>query len=269
MGWGTHGGVLKDDSSSDELKQMLAGKFGDAGKTVVIEQFLKGIELSVFVITDGITYKLLPEAKDYKRVGEGDTGPNTGGMGAVSPVPFAVPEFMKKVEDRIIAPTIKGLQAEGIEYRGFVFFGLINCQGDPYVIEYNARLGDPETEAILPRLNGDFIDLLEGVANQTLADKVIDIDTRSVATVMLVSGGYPGNYEKGKAITGLDKVNGSLIFHAGSRATGEKILTHGGRVIAVSSYGETFRDARALCYKNADSIDFENKYFRRDIGFDL
>jgi phosphoribosylamine--glycine ligase len=257
------------EEARDELKQMLAGKFGDAGKTVVIEQFLKGIELSVFVITDGITYKLLPEAKDYKRIGEGDTGPNTGGMGAVSPVPFADPEFMKKVEDRIIAPTIKGLQAEGIEYRGFVFFGLINCQGDPYVIEYNARLGDPETEAILPRLNGDFIDLLEGVASQTLADKVIDIDTRSVATVMLVSGGYPGNYEKGKAITGLDKVSGSLIFHAGSRATGEKILTHGGRVIAISSYGETFRDASALCYKNADSIDFENKYFRHDIGFDL
>ncbi len=257
------------EEAREELKQMLDGKFGDAGKTVVIEQFLKGIELSVFVITDGRTYKLLPEAKDYKRIGEGDTGPNTGGMGAVSPVPFADPEFMNKVEDLIIAPTIKGLQEEGIEYRGFIFFGLINCQGDPYVIEYNARLGDPETEAILPRLKGDFIDLLEGVAGQTLADKVIDIDTRSVTTVMLVSGGYPGNYAKGKEITGLDKVNGSLIFHAGSRATDEKIVTSGGRVIAVSSYGETFGDARIISYINADKIDFEGKYFRRDIGFDL
>lgn len=257
------------EEAREELKQMLDGKFGDAGKTVLIEQFLKGIELSVFVITDGRTYKLLPEAKDYKRIGEGDTGPNTGGMGAVSPVPFADPEFMNKVEDRIIAPTINGLQEEGIEYRGFIFFGLINCQGDPYVIEYNARLGDPETEAILPRLKGDFIDLLEGVATQTLANKVIDIDTRSVTTVMLVSGGYPGNYAKGKVITGFDKINGSLIFHAGSRATDEKIVTSGGRVIAVSSFGETFGDARIISYINADKIDFEGKYFRRDIGFDL
>jgi phosphoribosylamine---glycine ligase len=257
------------EEARDELKQMLGGKFGDAGKTVVIEQFLEGIELSVFVITDGRTYKLLPEAKDYKRIGEGDTGPNTGGMGAVSPVPFAGAGFMKKVEDRIIVPTIKGLQAEGIDYRGFIFFGLINCQGDPYVIEYNARLGDPETEAIMPRLQGDFVELLEGVANQSLAGKKVVIDPRTVATVMLVSGGYPGNYEKGKVIQGLDKAQGSLIFHSGSKISGGNVVTAGGRVIAVSSFGHTLREALATCYKNAGIIDYEKKYFRGDIGLDL
>jgi phosphoribosylamine--glycine ligase len=257
------------EEAREELKLMLGGKFGAAGNTVVIEQFLKGIELSVFVITDGKSYKILPEAKDYKRIGEGDTGPNTGGMGAVSPVPFAKNEFMKKVEDQIIIPTINGLQEEGIEYRGFIFFGLINCEGDPFVIEYNARLGDPETEAIMPRLQGDLLDLLEGVATRTLAAKKVSIDPRSVFTVMLVSGGYPGTYEKGKVITGLDKVSGSLIFHSGSKAAGNKILTNGGRVIAVSSYGKTFREARAVSYKNGGIIEFENKYFRGDIGFDL
>jgi len=262
--------ILPDlNEAQEELKLMLGGKFGSAGKKVVIEQFLKGIELSVFVITDGKTYKLLPEAKDYKRIGEADTGPNTGGMGAVSPVPFAGTEFMNRVKERIISPTIRGLQEEGIDYRGFIFFGLINCQGDPYVIEYNARLGDPETEAIMPRIQGDFLDLLEGVAFQNLADLEVITDPRSVTTVMLVSGGYPGNYEKGKVISGLDKVNGSFIFHSGTKADGERILTNGGRVIAVSSYGKSFREAGNTSYKNAEIIEFENKYFRGDIGFDL
>jgi phosphoribosylamine---glycine ligase len=257
------------EEARQELKQMLEGKFGNAGHTVVIEEFLAGIELSVFVMTDGKSYLLLPEAKDYKRVGEGDSGPNTGGMGAISPVPFANAGFMKKVEEKIILPTIRGLQTDGIDYRGFIFFGLINCQGDPYVIEYNARLGDPETEAIMPRLQGDFIGLLEGVASRTLSGKEISIDPRSVTTVMLVSGGYPGNYEKGKEITGLDMTDGSILFHAGSRLEGQKVLTHGGRVMAISSYGKTFREAGTVSYKNAAIIDFENKYFRGDIGFDL
>jgi len=262
--------ILQDmDEACDELKQMLEGKFGDAGNTVVIEEYLQGIELSVFVITDGKTYTLLPEAKDYKRIGEGDTGPNTGGMGAVSPVPFANTSFMNKVKERIIEPTVNGLQKDDIEYRGFIFFGLINCQGDPYVIEYNARLGDPETEAIMPRLQGDFVDLLEGVATQTLAGRQVSTDPRSVTTVMMVSGGYPGKYEKGKIITGLEKTTESLIFHAGSRKADGKILTNGGRVLAISSYGKTFREAGNLSYKNAAMIDFENKYFRKDIGFDL
>ncbi len=262
--------ILQDlDEARDELKQMLGGKFGAAGNTVVIEEFLQGIEISVFVITDGKTYTLLPEAKDYKRIGEGDTGPNTGGMGAVSPVPFANTTFMNKVRERIIEPTVSGLQEDDIEYRGFIFFGLINCKGDPYVIEYNARLGDPETEAIMPRLQGDFIDLLEGVATQTLAGRQVSTDPRSVTTVMMVSGGYPGKYEKGKVITGLEKTTESLIFHAGSRKTDGKILTNGGRVLAISSYGKTFREASNLSYKNAAMIDFENKYFRKDIGFDL
>ena len=262
--------ILQDlDEARDELKQMLDGKFGDAGNTVVIEEYLQGIEISVFVITDGKTYTLLPEAKDYKRIGEGDTGPNTGGMGAVSPVPFANTSFMKKVRERIIEPTVNGLQEDDIEYRGFIFFGLINCKGDPYVIEYNARLGDPETEAIMPRLQGDFVDLLEGVATQTLAGRQVSTDPRSVTTVMMVSGGYPGKYEKGKIITGLEKTTESLIFHAGSRKTDGKILTNGGRVLAISSYGKTFREASNLSYKNAAMIDFENKYFRKDIGFDL
>jgi phosphoribosylamine--glycine ligase len=262
--------IIKNiQQAKEELHQMLQGKFGEAGKTVVIEEFLTGIELSVFVITDGKTYKLLPEAKDYKRVGENDTGPNTGGMGAVSPVPFADADFMKKVEDRIIIPTIKGLQEEAIEYKGFIFFGLINCHGEPFVIEYNARLGDPETEVVLPRLQTDIVDLLEGVANGTLAGKTLTFDNRFVTAVMLTSGGYPGAYEKGKEITGLDNTSGSLVFHAGTKKGDDLVVTDGGRVIAVTSYGNTMKEALALSYKNADIIDFENKYFRADIGFDL
>jgi len=262
--------ILKDlFKARDELHQILSGKFGDAGKTVVIEEFLSGIELSVFVITDGKNYKILPEAKDYKRVGQGDTGPNTGGMGAVSPVPFASESFMKKVEERIIIPTIQGLHNEGIEYKGFIFFGLINCNGEPYVIEYNARLGDPETEVILPRLQTDILDLLEGVATGTLADKKIVIDDRFTATVMLASGGYPGSYEKGKLISGLNKISGSLIFHAGTKAENNRIITSGGRVIAITSFGNTLNEALAMSHKNAMIIDFEKKYFRADIGFDL
>ena len=261
--------ISNANDAKEELHLMLQGKFGEAGKTVVIEEFLSGIELSVFIITDGKTYKLLPEAKDYKRVGEGDKGPNTGGMGAVSPVPFANDAFMKKVEERIIVPTIKGLQDEGIEYKGFIFFGLINCHGEPFVIEYNARLGDPESEAVLPRLQTDIVDLLEGVAFGTLAEKTVTFDSRFVTTVMLTSGGYPGSYEKGKEITGLDRTSGSLVFHAGTKNEDNRVVTNGGRVIAVSSYGSTMKEALALSYKNADLIDFDKKYFRADIGFDL
>jgi phosphoribosylamine--glycine ligase len=257
------------NEAKDELHQMLGGKFGDAGKTVVIEEFLSGIELSVFVVTDGISYKILPEAKDYKRIGTGDTGPNTGGMGAVSPVPFASAAFKQKVEERIIIPTIQGLQKEGIEYKGFIFFGLINCKGEPYLIEYNARLGDPETEVILPRLQTDIIDLLEGVATGTLASKDIVIDSRYVTTIMLASGGYPGSYEKGKLITGFADVNGSLLFHSGTKRDNNQIITSGGRVIAVTSFGNTLKEALAASQRNAAIIDFDKKYFRPDIGFDL
>jgi phosphoribosylamine--glycine ligase len=253
----------------EELHNMLQGKFGEAGKTVVIEQHLSGIELSVFVITDGESFKLLPEAKDYKREGEGDTGNNTGGMGAVSPVPFADDLFMQRVKDRIIIPTIKGLRQENISYKGFIFFGLINCQGEPYVIEYNARLGDPESEVILPRIASDFVDLLDGVAKGTLEKKSIEIDNRFVTTVMLTSGGYPGSYEKGKEIKGLGDTSDSIIFHSGTKAADGKVITNGGRVIAVTSFGKTVKEALDLSYRNATIIDFEKKYYRKDIGFDL
>jgi len=265
------GVVIVDDISEaeQEVSAMLNGKFGEAGQKVVIEQFLKGIELSVFIITDGFSYKILPEAKDYKRVGAGDTGLNTGGMGAVSPVPFADHNFMKKVKDRIIDPTMRGLSADGIRYKGFIFFGLINVEGNPYVIEYNARLGDPESEVIIPRIKSDLFELIEGVANGDLSEREIEIDDRFVTTVMLVSGGYPGKFEKGKPIYGLESANGSVLFHAGTKKDGDKVVTSGGRVIAVSSWGPTMNDALKESYRNAKLLKFDGSYYRPDIGFDL
>jgi phosphoribosylamine--glycine ligase len=265
-------GVLIADNIKDagsELKAILGGKFGIAGEKVVIEQFLKGIELSVFVITDGKSYKLLPSAKDYKRVGEGDTGLNTGGMGSVSPVPFAGHDFMEKVRKRIIDPTIDGLVSEGIDYKGFIFFGLMNVGGDPFVIEYNVRLGDPETEAIIPRIKSDMFDLIEGVAFGDLERREIEIDKRYVTTVMIASGGYPGDYEKGKKIQGLDIMNDCVVFHSGTKCDDGEIITSGGRVLAVSSWGETMKEALSKCYENAGKISFDGIYYRRDIGFDL
>jgi len=253
----------------DELKSMLEGKFGTASSTVVIEEFLSGIECSVFVMTDGINYKILPEAKDYKRIGVADQGLNTGGMGAVSPVPFADAAFMKKVEDRVIIPTIKGLASENIIYKGFLFLGLIKVDGEPVVIEYNARMGDPETEVVMLRIQSDFVDLLEGVGNGNLQEKELVVDPRSAVTVMLVSGGYPGEYEKGKVITGFENVEDSILFHAGTKLKDGQVLTNGGRVIAVSSYGKDKAEALAKSFANAEKIRFENKYFRSDIGFDL
>jgi len=262
--------IINDLTEAENcLKEMLGGKFGAASRKVVIEQYLSGIEVSVFVITDGKSYKILPEAKDYKRIGEGDSGPNTGGMGAVSPVPFAGPVFMRKVEERIIAPTVSGIQKDGLGYVGFLFFGLINCAGDPFVIEYNARLGDPETEAIMLRLKTDLVDLLEGAATATLGEKTIEIDERAAVTVMMVSGGYPGDYQKGKTITGFENVTESIVFHAGTKKTGNQIVSDGGRVIAVSSYGSDFRDALNTSYTNIQKLHFEDMYCRRDIGFDL
>lgn len=257
------------DEAVKELNLMLDGKFGKAGNQVVIEEFLKGIELSVFALTDGKTYKILGSAKDYKRVGEGDTGLNTGGMGAVSPVPFADEEFNRKVEERIVRPTIEGLQADGVDYKGFVFFGLMNVGGDPYVIEYNVRMGDPETEVVMPRLKTDILTLFEEMAHGQLEKAAFELDDRFCTTVMLVSQGYPGSYEKGKVISGLDSVEGSIVFHAGTRMEGDKVLTSGGRVMAVSSFGKTMKEALALSYQNVGKIHFDGMNFRKDIGFDL
>ncbi|MBN2743149.1 phosphoribosylamine--glycine ligase [Breznakibacter xylanolyticus] len=265
-------GVLIIDNLPEaeaELRAMLGGKFGQASSRVVIEEFLSGIELSVFVLTDGDSYLILPEAKDYKRIGEGDTGLNTGGMGAVSPVPFANKEFMQKVENRIIRPTVEGLKKDDILYKGFIFFGLINVDGEPYVIEYNVRMGDPETEAVMPRIKNDLLELFKAVAKGELKKHEMEIDPRPVTAVMLVAGGYPGDYEKGHQINGLHRVKGSMVFHAGTVLKNEKVLTNGGRVMAVSSYGRDMEDALDACYRNIEVIDYEGMNYRSDIGFDL
>ena len=262
--------IIADLAEAEQsLHEMLGGMFGQASETVVIEEFLSGIECSVFALTDGKNYKILPVAKDYKRIGAGDTGLNTGGMGAISPVSFADALFMRKVEERIIIPTVNGLQSDGIDYKGFIFFGIISVNSEPIVIEYNVRMGDPETEAVILRLKSDLVDLFEGVAKGDLADRRIDIDSDSAVTVMLVAGGYPGVYEKGNLITDLDKVSGSILFHSGTRMSGSNIITNGGRVMAVSSKGKDFREALKLSYQNASKIQFKNVYFRRDLGFDL
>ncbi|WMI68919.1 phosphoribosylamine--glycine ligase [Mangrovimonas sp. YM274] len=263
--------ILNDlEEAKAELKSMLVdAKFGNASAKVVIEEFLDGIELSCFVLTDGKNYKILPTAKDYKRIGEGDTGLNTGGMGAVSPVPFATEEFLTKIEERIVKPTVEGLQKDNLPYKGFIFIGLIKVGDDPKVIEYNVRMGDPETEVVLPRLKNDIVEIFNAIANQTLNEITIEIDERAATTVMLVSGGYPEGYEKGKEITGLDQIEGSIAFHAGADYKDGKVVTTGGRVMAITSYGNTYSEALKKSYQNIDKLHFDKMNYRKDIGFDL
>lgn len=263
--------IIQDlEEAKTELRNMLVhAKFGTASSKVVIEEFLDGIELSCFVLTDGKNYKILPTAKDYKRIGEGDTGLNTGGMGAVSPVPYVDAVLMEKIETRIVKPTIEGFQKDGIEYKGFVFIGLINVKNEPIVIEYNVRMGDPETEVVVPRLKSDLVELFLSVADQKLGDFNLEIDPRSATTVMVVSGGYPEDFKKGKVISGLENVTDSIVFHAGTKLDGENVVTNGGRVIAVTSYGDNFQEAIKKSYQNIDKLSFDKMYFRKDIGFDL
>lgn len=263
--------IIQDlEEAKTELANMLVGeKFGQASSKVVIEEFLDGIELSCFVLTDGKNYKILPTAKDYKRIGEGDTGLNTGGMGAVSPVPFADSVLLEKIESRIVKPTISGLQKDGIEYKGFIFIGLINVKNEPMVIEYNVRMGDPETEVVIPRLKSDLVELFLAVANEKLDQATLEIDPRSATTIMVVSGGYPEDYEKGKVISGIESVSDSIVFHAGTKMIDEQIVTNGGRVLAVTSYGDNFKEAIQKSYQNIEKLDFDKMYFRKDIGFDL